>query len=60
MWPQDIEDTLVTTDNTEGSITINDLEFTGALLDFLALEATTIMLKFMHLEKFYDNMTTVL
>ena len=37
IWPCDIQDSLVTVETPNESITINNLELSGALLDFLVL-----------------------
>ena len=58
-WPRDIQQALVTNENPNGSITINDLELAGALLGFLVLENTDAHLEYCHLATFCDNMTTV-
>lgn len=58
-WPVDIQNELITDDNPDGSITINDLELAGALLGLLALEARGVDLMYKHLATFCDNMTTV-
>ena len=58
-WPKDIQDSLVTVENPNGSVTINDLELAGALLGFLVLESSGVALQYCHLATFCDNMTTV-
>ena len=58
-WPRDIQDSLVTVENPNGSITINDLELAGTLLGFLLLEAHRVQLKYCHLATVYDNTTTM-
>ena len=58
-WPQDIQDNLVTAENPNRKITINDLELAGSLLGFLALEAKCIPVTYNHLDTFCDNITTV-
>ena len=47
-WPRDIQDSLVTVENPNGSITINDLEPAGELLGFLVLEEQRVQLKYFH------------
>ena len=59
-WPQDIQDQLVTAENTTEKIAINDLELAGALLGFLVLEHQGVPLKYRHIATFCDNMTTVI
>ena len=58
-WPQDIQDNLVTAENPNGKITINDLELAGAQLGFLDLEAKGLPLTYTHFATFCDNITTV-
>ena len=45
--------------NQTEKITINDLELSGALLCFLALESKVLPLIYTHLAAFCDNITTV-
>ena len=59
-WPKDIQDSLVTVENPNGSVTVNDLELAGALLGFLVLENYGVPLQYCHLATFCDNMTTVM
>ena len=47
--PQDIQDNLVTAENPNKKITINDLELAGALLGFLDLGAKGLPLTYTHL-----------
>jgi hypothetical protein len=58
-WPPDIQASLQTDSNPKGSITINDLELAGAVLNFLALECQRINLKFHHIGIFCDNTSAV-
>ena len=58
-FPRDIQYSLVTVENPNGSIRINYLELAGALLGFLVLEAQRVQLKYCHLAIFCYNMTTV-
>jgi hypothetical protein len=58
-WPIDIQEALVTDDNPNGSITINDLELAGAVLNWLALEHQQLNLKHKHVATFCDNTSAV-
>jgi hypothetical protein len=58
-WPEDIQNDLNTDDNPEGSLTINDLELAGAVLNFLALECQNVNLQFHHIGLFCDNTSAV-
>jgi hypothetical protein len=58
-WPMDIRDSLQTDSNPGGSITINDLELAGAVLNFLVLECQNVNLRFHHIGLFCDNTSAV-
>ena len=58
-WPEDIQRQLVTDDNKNGSITINDLELAGAVLNWLALECQQLDLQYKHVGTFCDNTSAV-
>jgi hypothetical protein len=58
-WPEDIKKSLLTDDNPDGSITINDLELAGMVLGWLVLEATGWDLTFKHVGLFCDNVSAV-
>ena len=49
----------MTVEKPNRSITINDLELSGALLGFLVLESHRVKLKHCHVDTFCDNKTTV-
>jgi hypothetical protein len=60
-WPQDIQDSLVSDFNKNGTLTINDLELAGIALNWLALECqSNIPLAFHHIGMFCDNMSAVI
>ena len=54
-WPQKIQDEMVTEDNPTGSITVNDIELAGLVLNWLALECSSIPIKLKHIGTFCDN-----
>ena len=59
-WPEDIKKMLCTAENKKGSLTMNDLELAGALLNWLVLECQThIDLKHKHVGMFCDNTSAV-
>ena len=59
-WPEDIRQALVTDANPYGTLTINDLELAGLLLNWLALECQKdIHLAFHHIGTFCDNTSAV-
>ena len=58
-WPADIQEAIITDQNPNGSLTINDLELAGAVLQWLALELQNISLKFKHVGTFCDNTSAV-
>jgi hypothetical protein len=59
-WPDIVQKELVTDSNPDGSITINDLELAGMVLNWLALECQTeIPLAFHHIGAFCDNTSAV-
>jgi hypothetical protein len=58
-WPQDIKEALVTDQNPTGTITINDLELAGMVLNLFALECNIQDLTFCHIALFFDNMSAV-
>jgi hypothetical protein len=58
-WPDDVQNALVTDDNPSGSITINDLELAGAVLNWLVLEGQQVDLQYKHVGTFCDNTSAV-
>jgi hypothetical protein len=59
-WPDDIKHALISDHNPNGSLTINDLELAGLVLNWLALECqTNIHLAFHHIGAFCDNTSAV-
>jgi hypothetical protein len=59
-WPTDIRQALITDANPSGTITINDLELAGLLLNWLALECQKdIPLELHHIGTFCDNTSAV-
>ena len=58
-WPDFIQAVLITEENLDGLLTVNDLELAGTLLGLLALEAHRVNLKYTHLVIFGDNSTAV-
>ena len=59
-WPQQIQNKLVSADNTAGSLSINDLELAGIIIAWLILERLQQSnLKHVHTGVFCDNDSTV-
>ena len=60
-WPDDIKAMLITDKNPHGTITINDLELAGAVLNWLALELVLPekQLHLLHVGTFCDNTSAV-
>ena len=58
-WPADIKANLLTDKNPTGTLTINDLELAGMVLNLFALECTVKDLKFKHIAMFCDNTSAV-
>jgi hypothetical protein len=59
-WPDDIRSNLISDNNPNGSLTINDLELAGLVLNWLALECQPgLQLKFHHIGVFCDNTSAV-
>jgi hypothetical protein len=58
-WPRDIQDTIISSTNPKGTLTINDLELAGTVLNWLALECQPVNLKFQHIGMFCDNAAAV-
>jgi hypothetical protein len=58
-WPSDIERSLVTSSNPSGTITMNDLELAGMVLNWYALECNVHCLKHHHIANFCDNTSAV-
>ena len=59
-WPDNIQRQLVTESNPTGSLTINDLELAGLLLNWIALECQSgVPLAFHHIGAFCDNTSAV-
>jgi hypothetical protein len=60
-WPIDIQNSLITDNNKNGTLTINDLEQAGLALNWLVLECQKdIPLAFHHVGMFCDNMSAVI
>lgn len=58
-WPEDIKACLVTADNPNGDLTINDLELAGMVLGWLGLEMVIEDLYCKHEAMFCDNTSAV-
>ena len=58
-WPQDVQDNLISASNPNGTVTINDLELAGIILNWLALEYSNINLHGCHIGTFCDNASAV-
>lgn len=58
-WPEDIRGALITEHNPTGTLTINDLELAGMVLNLFALECYITDLKFKHIAMFCDNTSAV-
>jgi hypothetical protein len=58
-WPSDIEQALVTSANPQGTITMNDLELAGMVLNWYALECNVKDLTHHHIANFCDNTSAV-
>ena len=59
-WPLDIQQALITENNPTGTITINDLELAGLVLNWLALECqANTPLAYHHIGAFCDNTSAV-
>jgi hypothetical protein len=59
-WPQNIQEELITDANPSGSITINDLELAGLVLNWIALECqSAVPLAYHHIGMFCDNISAV-
>jgi hypothetical protein len=58
-WPSDIQQQLVTDKNRDGTITVNDLEMAGLLLQTLVLEHLVEDLKHQHAAAWVDNTSAV-
>ena len=59
-WPDDIKSNLITANNRNGSLTMNDLELAGAVLNWLVLECQSdINLQHKHIGVFCDNTSAV-
>ena len=59
-WPMKIQQQLVSANNKQGTLSINDLEMAGVLLAWLALEhIIPTSLQGIHVGIFCDNMSTV-
>ncbi len=58
-FPTDIKDNLCTSNNPNGTITMNDLELAGVLLEWLVLEHLVKDLKFKHVGMNCDNSVSV-
>jgi hypothetical protein len=59
-WPQDIKSSLITFKNKKGTLTMNDLELAGAVLNWLVLECQQdVNLTHKHIGIFCDNTSAV-
>lgn len=58
-WPEDIKARLITADNPNGDLTINDLELAGMVLGWLGLEMVISDLCCKHVAMFCDNTSAV-
>ena len=59
-WPSGIQNDLIMDENPEGSLTINDLELAGIVLNWLALEChIEVPLAYHHVGVFCDNTSAV-
>ena len=59
-WPDDIKSQLITFNNMNGTLTMNDLELAGAILNWLVLECQkNIDLTHKHIGIFCDNTSAV-
>jgi hypothetical protein len=59
-WPADIQANLVTATNKSGTLTMNDLELAGAVLNWLVLECQSdINIRHKHIGVFCDNTSAV-
>lgn len=59
-WPKEIQNALVTAQNKSGTITINDLELAGAVLNWLALECQdSVSLHNQHVGTYCNNTSAV-
>ena len=58
-WPSEIKSKLITDKNPNGSITINDLELAGIIINWLMLEYSGVDLRFSHISNYCDNTSAV-
>ena len=58
-WPDDIKAALITFENPDGYLTINDLELAGKVMNWLVLECQPIDLQYKHIGSFCDNTSAV-
>ena len=58
-WPKDIQARLVTDDNPNGDISINDLELAGIVINFIVLEIIMPSLQYKHVGTYCDNTSAV-
>jgi hypothetical protein len=58
-WPNDIKASLCTATNPTGTLTMNDLELAGMVLNIFALECNVQDLEFKHIASFCDNTSAV-
>ncbi len=58
-WPKDIQEELVSDTNKKGTLTVNDLEMAGLLLQTLVLEHLVTDLKHQHAAAWVDNTSAV-
>jgi hypothetical protein len=58
-WPLDIQNRLISENNINGDISINDLELAGIVLNFIALEIVMPTLQDKHIGTYCDNTSAV-
>ena len=58
-WRDDIQQRLVTKENPNSDLTINNLELAGMVLGWLVLEYIWAKLNFKHIDLFCDNTSAV-
>ena len=58
-WPPEVVQRLISPDNPNGDLTINDLEMAGLLLHYLVLERIAPTIKHKHAAAWCDNTSTV-
>jgi hypothetical protein len=58
-WPEDVKNQLCTATNPNGTLTMNDLELAGMVLNIFALECNVPDLAYKHIASFCDNTSAV-